>query len=109
MGSTRENNSKRTRQMATDLHFQCGLEDYVFDWPAGIDGQPAVAQVERSSVSEAIMRNLQIELIQLEVKYCENCGGLWCRRTGDKGIYCPTCRRRDFSGDRQTFKGVTTQ
>jgi uncharacterized Zn finger protein (UPF0148 family) len=49
------------------------------------------------------MRNVQIELIRLEVKYCENCGGLWCRRTGDIRIYCPTCRLQVVPGDRRNY------
>jgi hypothetical protein len=44
------------------------------------------------------MRN-QIELIRLEVKYCENCGGLWCRQTGDTRIYCSICRPQVPSSD----------
>jgi hypothetical protein len=45
------------------------------------------------------MRNVQIELIRLEVKYCESCGGLWCRRTGDTRIYCRPCRVQVLPGD----------
>ncbi len=45
------------------------------------------------------MRNAQIELIRLEVKYCENCGSLWCRRTGDTRIYCCSCRVQALPGD----------
>jgi len=38
-----------------------------------------------------IARKRQIELIRLEVKYCENCGGLWYRRAGDTRIHCVKC------------------
>ena len=31
------------------------------------------------------------ELIQIELKYCERCGGLWLRRTGSCQVYCPSC------------------
>ena len=29
--------------------------------------------------------------IELELKYCERCGGLWFRRTGQDGVYCESC------------------
>jgi Zn-finger nucleic acid-binding protein len=31
--------------------------------------------------------------LQLELKYCERCGGLWLRPTGGGQIYCVTCGR----------------
>jgi len=30
--------------------------------------------------------------IQVELKYCERCGGLWLRPQGTNGVYCATCR-----------------
>ncbi len=30
--------------------------------------------------------------IQIELKYCERCGGLWLRRQGTDGVYCASCR-----------------
>jgi hypothetical protein len=30
--------------------------------------------------------------IQVELKYCERCGGLWLRPQGTKGVYCASCR-----------------
>jgi len=30
-------------------------------------------------------------LIQLELKYCERCGGLWLRPTSASAIYCSPC------------------
>jgi len=30
-------------------------------------------------------------VIQLELKYCERCGGLWLRRQGDGGVFCAKC------------------
>ena len=32
-----------------------------------------------------------IEIICLELKYCERCGGLWMRTKGDGEVYCPSC------------------
>lgn len=31
------------------------------------------------------------ELIQLELKYCERCGGLWFRMQGSPEVYCANC------------------
>ena len=28
---------------------------------------------------------------QLELKYCERCGGLWLRNQGEEEVYCPGC------------------
>ena len=37
---------------------------------------------------------LQAEAItRLELKYCEQCGGLWLRAMGASGSYCPGCQR----------------
>jgi len=32
--------------------------------------------------------------IQVELKYCERCGGLWLRPRGADGVYCAGCRVR---------------
>ena len=32
--------------------------------------------------------------IQVELKYCERCGGLWLRPQGTNGVYCTSCRVR---------------
>jgi Zn-finger nucleic acid-binding protein len=32
--------------------------------------------------------------IQVELKYCERCGGLWLRPRGTDGVYCSGCRVR---------------
>jgi len=29
--------------------------------------------------------------IQVELKYCERCGGLWLRAQGTSGVYCASC------------------
>ena len=31
------------------------------------------------------------EVIQLELKYCERCGGLWLRLRGVQDVYCASC------------------
>ena len=32
-----------------------------------------------------------LEVIRLELKYCERCGGLWMRVGGSGDVYCPSC------------------
>lgn len=32
-----------------------------------------------------------IEIIEVELKYCERCGGLWLRLQGSDQVYCATC------------------
>lgn len=34
------------------------------------------------------------EAIQVELKYCERCGGLWLRPQGTPGVYCAGCQLR---------------
>jgi Zn-finger nucleic acid-binding protein len=31
------------------------------------------------------------EIIRLELKYCERCGGLWLRERGTGKVYCAAC------------------
>ncbi|MGA8154181.1 MAG: hypothetical protein WB952_24760 [Terriglobales bacterium] len=33
----------------------------------------------------------RLEMVYLELKYCERCGGLWFRRKGDAHLYCESC------------------
>ena len=33
----------------------------------------------------------EVEVLQLELKYCERCGGLWLRVRGTQDIYCSSC------------------
>jgi len=33
----------------------------------------------------------ELEIIHLELKYCERCGGLWMRPLGSQEVYCNTC------------------
>jgi hypothetical protein len=37
------------------------------------------------------MESEGLEIIRLELKYCERCGGLWMRTRGTGDIYCPSC------------------
>jgi hypothetical protein len=32
-----------------------------------------------------------MEIVRVELKYCERCGGLWLRAWGTEDIYCPPC------------------
>jgi len=32
-----------------------------------------------------------LEIIRLELKYCERCGGLWMRTKGTEDVYCKSC------------------
>jgi hypothetical protein len=42
---------------------------------------------------EAIMQEegKKREFVELELKYCERCGGLWFRRKGEYAVYCGPC------------------
>jgi Zn-finger nucleic acid-binding protein len=40
---------------------------------------------------EAIMEVEKTEVLQLELKYCERCGGLWLRIRGRQEAYCSSC------------------
>jgi hypothetical protein len=37
------------------------------------------------------MESKKQEIVQLELKYCERCGGLWLRVRGEQGPYCSSC------------------
>jgi len=37
------------------------------------------------------MESEEFNIVQLELKYCERCGGLWVHRMGGEEIYCPSC------------------
>ena len=32
-----------------------------------------------------------VEIVEMELKYCERCGGLWLRPVGQEEVYCATC------------------
>jgi hypothetical protein len=36
----------------------------------------------------------EIEIIELELKYCERCGGLWLRVCGSERVYCGACAEK---------------
>lgn len=36
----------------------------------------------------------EFNIILLELKYCERCGGLWLRRQGSEEILCASCAAR---------------
>ena len=40
------------------------------------------------------MGRMEGQEIQVELKYCERCGGLWLRPRGADGVYCASCRVR---------------
>ena len=35
-----------------------------------------------------------LEIVRLELKYCERCGGLWMRTWGTEDVYCPAALRK---------------
>jgi hypothetical protein len=37
------------------------------------------------------MESEGLEIVRMELKYCERCGGLWMRTWGTEDVYCPTC------------------
>jgi hypothetical protein len=37
------------------------------------------------------MEMKDLEIVRLELKYCERCGGLWMRTWGTDDVYCPAC------------------
>jgi len=34
---------------------------------------------------------MEADIIELELKYCERCGGLWLRARGTPQVYCNAC------------------
>ena len=48
------------------------------------------------------MEMLEIEIVEVELKYCERCGGLWLRPVGSERVYCGTCapKMADLPGKR---------
>jgi len=39
------------------------------------------------------MEQLGFEAIQMELKYCERCGGLWLRPTASDLVFCGACAK----------------
>ena len=46
--------------------------------------------------------------IQLELKYCERCGGLWLRPNGSELIFCPHCVKAT-AGVLKAWPGATSK
>jgi len=38
------------------------------------------------------MSDEKFEIVRLELKYCEFCGGLWLRERGCQEVHCERCR-----------------
>jgi len=38
------------------------------------------------------MSDERFEIVRLELKYCEFCGGLWLRERGCQEVHCENCR-----------------
>ncbi len=36
----------------------------------------------------------ELEIVEMELKYCELCGGLWMREQGSGALYCGACENR---------------
>jgi hypothetical protein len=59
------------------------------------------------------MRTHDVEIFEVELKYCERCGGLWFREKGKSGVYCGGCEPKMAEvalgeGPRPTRVGVLT-
>lgn len=39
-----------------------------------------------------------VDMVRMELKYCERCGGLLVRRTGEPRVYCAICAQRMARG-----------
>lgn len=52
------------------------------------------------------METNSLEIIRLELKYCERCGGLWMRTQDSGDVYCPACVTHvlDLPGSRARTK-----
>jgi hypothetical protein len=62
-----------------------------FIWAASIRHQPKPEVNNEFMATEAIMEIEGLEIVRLELKYCERCGGLWMRVWGTEDVYCPSC------------------
>ena len=45
-----------------------------------------------------------VNAIKLELKYCEQCGSLWLRRSGDRLLYCQGCCQIGLNNDPNSEK-----
>jgi len=46
---------------------------------------------DRRLATELWEGTVEVDVIELELKYCERCSGLWLRARGTSGIYCNAC------------------
>lgn len=54
----------------------------------------------------------EVEIIEMELKYCERCGGLWLRTCGSERVYCGACteksgERRPAHSNKKNLEGMT--
>jgi hypothetical protein len=47
-------------------------------------------------LKETFMESEQIEVVFLELKYCELCGGLWLRAKDSAEVYCESCAEQMY-------------
>jgi len=58
-----------------------------FIWAAGVN--VGLKPDNEFIATEAIMEIEGLEIVRLELKYCERCGGLWMRTWGTEDVYWP--------------------
>ena len=34
---------------------------------------------------------MEVDIVEVELKYCERCGSLWLREQGTRDVYCEAC------------------
>jgi Zn-finger nucleic acid-binding protein len=39
-------------------------------------------------------RRKENDVVRMELKYCEHCGGLWLRPSGTERVYCESCQAK---------------
>lgn len=49
----------------------------------------------------------ELEIVELELKYCERCGALWLRRSGTTRVYCGVCAPKMLDCPRLRKSGGT--
>ena len=81
------------------------MRSFKYELPQSfITGMEAIMDVE--------VREILAEM-EVELKYCERCGGLWLRPVGGRQIYCPPCIPKmahlPFRGMKQTSLAYLTR
>jgi hypothetical protein len=61
-----------------------------FIWPK-LERGARNLKPDNKVATEAIMEIEGLEIVRVELKYCERCGGLWLRIWGSEDVYCPDC------------------